>query len=366
VKKTLRLAVAAQPLHSGTANHVIGLVETLPADRFVVDLACPRESTMWSALAGRPGVELHAIKPHRHPTPLDVLSWLTLLRVIRRADVVHVHSSKAGFLGRLAAVARARQRACVFTPHGWSFWAAGGLERRLYLGLERLAARWCAAIVTLSAAERDAGLEAGVGRPEQYRIIPNGVDLERFSVARRPVRGRLLMVGRLEPPKRPDLAIRALAVLRESMPEAELQLAGDGSLRAGAEELARELGVAGAVTFLGNRSDIAGLLAEAECALLASDYEGCPLAVVEAMAAGVAVVGTAVGGVGELVEDGRTGFLAPADDAAALAARLEDALRTPERARELGQAGRLVAEERLSLEAMVEQLVQLYEEVSTA
>ena len=100
-----------------------------------------------------------------------------------------------------------------------------------------------------------------------------------------------------------------------------------------------ELGLAGAVRFLGTREDVPELLAEAECALLASDYEGCPLAVVEAMAASVAVVATDVGGVGELVRPGVTGTVAPKGDAEALARALVHALGDPERAAALGARG---------------------------
>jgi len=344
------------------ANHVVSLVRALPRERFAVDVACPPSSSIWTALEDVPGVELHAIRPHRHPAPGDVRSWLTLLRLVGRADVVHVHSAKAGFLGRVASAARRARRACVFTPHGWSFWAADGAEARLYVALERLAARWCHAIVTLSAAERAAGLEARIGRPEQYRVIPNGVELERFEVKREPVPGRILMIGRLAAPKRPDLALRALAEVRGKIPGAELHLVGDGPLEPGLVRLKNELGLDGSVRFLGHRDDVPQLLAHAECVLLASEYEGCPLAVVEAMAAGVPVVATDVGGTGELVEPGRTGILTPPGDSGALAAGLQDLLASPERRDELGAAGRRVAEERLSLDTMVERLVTLYDE----
>lgn len=336
----------------------------LPEGRFAVDVACPRTSLTWKSLEGTPGVELHAIQPHRRPAPADALSLQTLQRLAGRADVIHVHSAKAGFLGRLAAYARGRRRSCVFTPHGWSFWAADGAEGQLYVRLERLAARWCGAIVALSADERDAGLAAGVGGPDLYRVVPNGVRLERFALPRSPVRGRIVMVGRLAPPKRPDLAVRALAAVRAEIPEAELQVVGGGPLQTDAEQLAAQLGVAGAVRFLGYREDVPELLATAECALLASDYEGCPLAVVEAMAAGVAVVATEAGGVGELVAQGRTGALGAAGDAEGLASALRNVLADPARAVALGAEGRRVAEERLSLERMVEQLTSLYDQVS--
>jgi len=358
-----RLLLAAQPLDGGVASHVIGLVDGLPPGRFAVDVACPRGSQTWARLQGRDGVELHAIRPHRGPAPGDTRSWLTLLRLAGRADVVHVHSAKAGFLGRLAAATRGKRGACVFTPHGWSFWAADGAESRLYVRLERLAAHWCRTIVALSGAERDAGLEEGVGRRDQYRVIPNGVSLERFSLPRAPVRGRILMVGRLAPPQRPDLALRALATVRTRIPEAELLVVGDGLLRPDAERLASDLGLGGAVRFLGHRDDVPELLAEAECALLASDYEGCPLAVVEALAAGVPVVATDAGGIRELVQDGHTGAVAP-PEADALAAALESVLADPARAAEQGAEGRREAASRLSLETMVGSLVALYDEMA--
>jgi glycosyltransferase involved in cell wall biosynthesis len=359
----IRLLLAAQPHDGGVARHLVTLVQALPAERFAVDVACPRGSLTWTLLEGS-GVALHPIESHREPRPGDVRSWATLVRLAGRADVIHVHSAKAGFLGRLAAATRGRRRDCVFTPHGWSWWAAEGVEARLYLNLERLAARWCRTIVALSADERDAGLAARVGDPGQYRVIPNGVPLERFALPRRPVRGRILMVGRLAPPKRPDLAIRALASVREQIPDAELHIVGDGSLRTEAEALAAELGLGGAVQFLGTREDVPELLAEAECALLASDYEGSPLAVVEAMAASVAVVATEVGGVGELVRPGATGAIAPKGDAEALARALLDALGDPERAAALGAEGRRLVQEELSLDRMVGSLVGLYEETA--
>jgi glycosyltransferase involved in cell wall biosynthesis len=358
-----RLLLAAQPLDGGVARHVVELVEALPPNRFSVDVACPHGSLTWSRLEGKPGVELHAIRPHRRPHPDDARSWGKLQRLVGRADVVHVHSSKAGFIGRLASFLRGKSQACIFSPHGWSFWAAEGLESRFYVRLERMAAHWCRTIVALSGDERDAGLAEGVGRREQYRVIPNGVRLERFALPRSPVRGRILMVGRLAPPKRPDLALRALASVRRTIPEAELHVVGDGPLRPEAELLMGQLGLDGAVRFLGSRDDVPQLLAEAECALLASDYEGCPLAVVEAMAAGVPVVATDAGGTGELVRPGQTGALGPKGDATGLATALQEVLADPARAAELGAEGRKDAQARLSLEGMVGSLVDIYDEI---
>src|SRR5215510_13875648 len=167
-------------MHSGVARHVVELARALPPDEFSVEVACPRESLTWSSLE-EDGFRLHEIESHREPRVSDARSLATLTRLAGDADVLHMHSAKAGFVGRLAASLRRKGKSCVFTPHGWSWWAADGAPARLYLGLERLAARWCRTIVALSDDEREAGLEARVGRPDQYEVIPNGVPLERFA-----------------------------------------------------------------------------------------------------------------------------------------------------------------------------------------
>jgi glycosyltransferase involved in cell wall biosynthesis len=352
-----RLVLASQPLSAGVPGHVLDLVVGIDRGAWEIDVACPPASTLWRALAGREGVRLHRLGAARRPSPVDVVSLARLVRLARQADVVHVHSAKAGFVGRLAAALAGRASRCAYTPHAWSFWAAGGAEAALYLRLERLGARWCRAIVAVSTDERDAGLAAGVGRREQYRVIPNGVDVGRFDVPREPVPGRILFLGRLAPQKRPDLAVRAVARLDG----AELHLANDGPERAAVERLAAELGVADRVRLLGYRDDVPELLSHAACLLLTSDYEGASLTVLEAMAAGVPVVATRVGGVEEAL-DGAGVVVEPGDEDA-VAAGLERVLGDPEAATRLGEAGRRRARERFTRERMVADTVALYEEL---
>lgn len=365
VPTPIRVLLACQPLHSGVPHHVLDLVRSLDPARFRLALACPRESVLWDELQGT-AVELHAISPAREPRPADLQTLATLARLVRRADVVHGHSAKAGFLVRLAAALTGRRDTCVFTPHGWSFWSAGGATGRLYVSLERLAAHWCRTIVTLSADERDAGLAAGVGSGADYVVIPNGTDLARFARAPEPVSGRILVVGRFAPPKRHDLVLRAFADVQGRFPGSELWFVGDGDDRPAAERLAAELGVQGSTRFLGVREDVPELLAHAACVVLASDYEGCPLSVIEAMAAGVPVVATSVGGVPEVVRDGVTGILAEPGSPDGLARGLAEVLGDERRAADLGRAGRELAHERFSREQMAAATAQIYERVVAA
>jgi glycosyltransferase involved in cell wall biosynthesis len=366
VAPRLRLLIASRPLAEGVPLHVLQIIRSLDRDRFEIDVVCPRASILWNSLASDPRVRLHDFSSARRLARGDLGSSFRLFRLAARADLIHVHSSKAGFLGRWAAAARGRTAVCIFTPHGWSFWAARGLEARLYRRLERLAARWCRTIMVVSDYERTAGLRAGVGKPDQYRVIRNGVDVEKFTLTHDPVPGRVISVGRLATQKRPDLAIHTFARIRSRYPEAELHLVGDGPLRAHVEQMIAQLGLGEAVKVLGQRDDVPELLARASCLILTSDYEGCPFSVLEAMAAGVPVVATRVGGVPELVGDGVTGLLVEPGSDDALADAVLQLLEQPDRARQMGVAARERARGAFSLDSAMRRIADLYEEVAGA
>jgi glycosyltransferase involved in cell wall biosynthesis len=348
------------PPDGGVTRHVIDLVGGLDPEQWAVDLACPPGTDPWRELSGRPGVRLHALAPGKEPGLSDARDLRRLLGLVARADVVHAHASKAGFLTRVAAGVRGRRRVTVFTPHAWSFWAREQ-RSRLWLTLERRAAAWCRAIVAVADAERRAGLEAGVGSEDKYRVIRNGIDPAAFDRPRRVVPGRILLVGRLAAQKRPDVAIRALARLRERRPDAVLDVVAHGPLEREAAVLVAELGLGDRVRLLGKRDDVPDLLAQAECFLLTSDYEGCPYTVLEAMAAGVPVVATRVGGLPELVADDETGVLFEPGDPDAAANALDRVLGAPQHARRLGEAGRERVRREFSRERMVRETAALYD-----
>ena len=358
-----RILLASQPLDAGVPRHVLDLVACLEPSRFEIAVACPTESTLWRGLEAMPWVARHALGAERAPSPADTVSLSRLLRLVADADVVHGHSAKAGFLVRLAAAVRGRTARCVFTPHGWSFWAAQGAAARTYLGLERRAARWCRRIVAVSEHERDAGLTAGVGRFDQYRVIRNGVDLSRFDACRRPWPAG----SSCSPGWRRRSATTSLCARSRSSGGACPRLSCTWS----------ETGPEGPPSSASRPSSACvtppGCSARAQtcrscsptahCVLLASDYEGCPLSVLEAMAAGVPVVATAVGGVPEIVADGETGLLTPRGDAQALARALETVLADRDLAMRFGAEGRARARRELGRERMGAEVVALYDEL---
>jgi glycosyltransferase involved in cell wall biosynthesis len=303
----------------------------------------------------------------------DLRALWQVFRLIKRERVtlVHTHTSKAGFLGRLAAWL-ARVPVVVHTPHGHVFYGYYGRRlTALFVGLERLAAWLTDRIVVLTERGIEEHLARGIGRREQFRVIPSGVDLERIRLSARPyemARSRLgvdsethliVGLGRLEPVKGFQLLVKALPAILSGVPSARLLLVGEGSLRPALVNDARALGVADRLTFVGAQPEGATFLAAADLVVVPSLNEGMGRVLVEAMALGRPVVATRVGGIPAVVVDGETGRLVAPDDPAALARAVNELLKDPGLRQRMGEAGRRRAEQ-FSLTVMESRLLDLY------
>jgi glycosyltransferase involved in cell wall biosynthesis len=170
----------------------------------------------------------------------------------------------------------------------------------------------------------------------------------------------LLSVARLVRQKGLDVAVDALPTIRERHPDAVLVVLGEGPERAGLEEQARRRGVSEALRLPGRAGDVAAWLQRADVLVHPARWEGFGLAVLEAMVAGLPVVGSRVSSLPELVADGRTGVLVPPDDSDALAAAVSELLDDPDLARQLGEAGRERASKEFSVERMAERTLDVY------
>jgi glycosyltransferase involved in cell wall biosynthesis len=212
--------------------------------------------------------------------------------------------------------------------------------------------------ICVSQREREAGLAARACRPERTVVIPTAVDAEAAPPAHgggRPP--RLITVGRLAAPKDPLTLVRALARVHEPF---TARIVGEGPDRPAVEAAIREAGLVDTVELMGDRGDVPQLLADSDVFVLSSRSEGAPLSILEAMAAGLPVVASAVGGVPELVEDGVTGVLVPPEDPAALAAALVRLLADRELRRRLGCAGRERVRDRFDLRSSRRAHLDLY------
>ncbi|HMB03212.1 MAG TPA: glycosyltransferase family 4 protein [Isosphaeraceae bacterium] len=276
--------------------------------------------------------------------PLDVI-WrrISLVRDLRglRAltsflktagyDVVQTHTSKAGMIGRLAAH-RAGVPRIIHTVHGFAFHEeSAAVARWAYSRLERLAARWCDRIVTVSAYHRDWALRLGIGSPSQIVAIPNGVSPDRVrAVTPREVTRRswgltkqdcaIVTTGRLAPQKGLEYLLRSIPLLTARMGRRfRIILAGDGPLRKDLQEQARELGGTDSVVLLGFQPQLGDLLAAADLVVLPSLWEGLSIALLEAMAAGKPIVTTLIGSNREATGEGEAALLVPTKSPESLA-----------------------------------------------
>jgi glycosyltransferase involved in cell wall biosynthesis len=304
-----------------------------------------------------------------------------LADVIRsvRPDVLHTHTAKAGAIGRTAALlaGEARPSVVVHTFHGhvlrgyFSPWKTATFRQ-----LERRLAQASDALIAVSPEVRDDLVRLGIAPPGKVAVIRLGLDLDarlaapadaREAVRRElgipPDRFVVAWLGRMTEIKRADLLLRAFARLRETVVDAELLVVGDGPLREGLEDLARELGVGRSCHFTGFRSDVGSIYASADAVVLTSANEGTPVSVIEAQAAGLPVVSTDVGGVRDVVADGQSGFVVSPGDPDAVAERLARLAVAPELRERFGQEGRARAGSRYSVPRLVRDVDLLYREL---
>jgi glycosyltransferase involved in cell wall biosynthesis len=332
-------------------------------------------------LAEREGARMEQVpKLVQPPRPhLDAAALARVAAIARRfrPDVVHTHTAKAGFVGRLAALAAVRPRpAIVHTYHGHVLegYFGPGTERA-YRSIEALLARRSDRLIGVSQATVDDLVRLGVAPGSKFRVVPLGLDLEPFGSVEPAERSRVrtelgigedevvaTFVGRVVPIKRVDMLLRATAIARRSSP-LRLLVVGDGELRPRLEAQARELGIADAVSFLGYRRDLPAIAAASDLAVLTSANEGTPVSLIEAAAAGRPAVATRVGGVAEVVSADTGMVVAPGDSGAFADALVRLASDATLRAR-LGAAARERALRRYSAARLVADIEALYEELA--
>ncbi|MGQ9697851.1 MAG: glycosyltransferase, partial [Armatimonadota bacterium] len=299
---------------------------------------------------------------------LDARVVWRLARLIcrKKVSVLHTHHTGALVYGVPAALI-AGLGTVVHTEHSHDVLDSNPRLRVAERLLTRFA--WTTTCVTEEVQEY---LSRRVGiSPRRLVVLPNGVDtklfvpgpadpalLEELCLVGHPVVGT---VGRLDPLKDHESLLRAFAAVHSAVPKARLVIVGDGPLRDHLRNMAKELGVEDAVYFTGARSDVAALLRAFDVFVLSSTHEGLPLALLEAMSAGLPVVATAVGGVPRAVEHGVSGFVCPPGDAETLSSLILHLLEHRELRAVVGRNARVRVESHFSVERMVAGYKDIYE-----
>lgn len=307
----------------------------------------------------------------------DLKALWKLYRFIKKGkyDVVHTHSSKAGVVGRLAA-RLAGVSVIIHSPHSHVFYGYyGSLLSLVFVWIEKILALFTDRIFTLTGIGKREHIQYRVGPPSKFTVVYSGVPLEPFlnvKLERNHKRQEFdlneddmvcIFVARLAPVKGHQYLVSAIPGVLEAVPYARFVLVGDGELREELEQQALSLGVKDSIVFTGLRDDVPELLAMSDLFVLSSINEGMGRVLVEAMAVGLPTVDTRVGGVPDVVVDGKTGFLVPPRDSNALANAIIRLLKDEDMRQRMGEAGRRRVDPAFGVEAMVSKIESVYEEL---
>lgn len=309
-----------------------------------------------------------------HPLK-DIKTLIKLVIFLKKEkfDIVHCHTSKGGFIGRLAAKL-AGAKIIIYSPHGDIFEGYFcKLATDFFILLEKFAARFTDKIINLTKIEIERFLEHGIGTRHQLKQIYNGINIkyyERAMTSNLKKRDEFGLgkddfvcatVGRLVPVKGHTYLIKAIQKVVKVIPEAKFLFVGDGELKPKLSEEIKSYDLQRNVFLLGARSDIATILSCINVFLLPSLNEGFGMVLIEAMAARKPVIATNVGGVPEVIINGTTGILVPPEDPEAFSSAIIKLYNNPEMSLEMGLAGYKRAKKLFNIETTVHELEELYE-----
>lgn len=378
--KPRRVLHVIRPAEGGMKGHLLTLTAGLKNSGYEIEVACPEESSLAREIQAQ-GLAVHYINLVGPLSPVgDYRCIIQLHKILQRGkyDIVHFHGAKAGLVGRIAALA-AGCPGTVLTTHNFIIYDEVPLVKKILFRYgEMLLSRVTTRIITVSKALKTDLIHNY--RINSNLIIPvyNGIDTTKYMLPRDDhaikagggfgqAKYVVGTVARMAPQKGLQYLLEAMALINRLDParagEIVCVVAGDGPLRAGLEKLAGELGLGIQVIFPGFIDDVPGFLACLDVFVVPSIAEGLSITTIEAMAAGLPVVASRVGGLPELVTEGVTGYLVEPRNPRDLADAVLRVLGQPEQAKSMGEKAREMACQRFSIEAMVNDTCQVYDQV---
>lgn len=362
----------------GAQKQLLSLINRLDKNKFNLFLFTAKEGLLLEDADNFNGLIIKKSGYLERPiNPLkDILALWELHKFIKQnnIDIVHTHSSKAGILGRLAA-RWAKVKIILHTVHGWSFNDyQSAFSRNLYIWLEKITAKFTDKLIVVSNYDKQTGLNNRIGHEDKYILIRYGIDDNEFNVQDNTIRKELgfdekdLLVGTvscLKPQKSPQDFIKLCLLTNKTVPGIKFLLVGDGILRKKIEKLIQKLCLSRNLILAGWRKDIPRILASIDIFVLTSRWEGLPISAIEAISASKPVIVTNTGGIAEVIEDGKTGFLIEPGDVKSMAGTLSRLLNDQELRRRLSIDAKLSLGQNFSLEQMVKNTQAVYENLAS-
>lgn len=379
MKNRIKIIYILEATGGGTRRHITQILLHLDLDKFEPILFCAvkRDRAFINdiELIRQRRIKVVIFPMNRAISPVsDLCAILKMTGAIRKEkpDIVHTHSSKAGIIGRIAAE-RAGVPKVIHTPHVFPFeMAISPLKKRFYLMLERMAAKKTDLLLAVSQSEKAVAMEYGLFKEGNVIVNENGIELESWQKnidKRNEIREQagipedsfvVGMVARFMPQKGHEILISAAEILLKNNPKIHFALVGDGELK----NKIRNLTIANQTNkyfhFFTQTDNIAAYYSMFNCLVLPSFWEACPYTIMEAMAMGIPVIASAVGGVAEIIKDKKSGLLVPPDDGEKLADAIARLCEDRKFAEEMGKNGRKRIMEKFLLSDSIKRLEEIY------
>jgi len=362
MKKLSILEIIGDPSLAGAPRHLFSIVENLNLEKFSVHVICP------------PGPLAGEIRKLRRHIDLDLISMnsrfdLSSIRKIRKSikhikpDIIHIHGTRAGSLGRIAAIGT--NIPVIYTEHLWT--QQFQLRNRI-LTFAHYFANWFLDMFTtlniaVSHAVKDFMISSNISRSSKIKVIYNGIKISNFQAKAFQSEKEFLIasVGTLNPHKGMQFLIKAIPKIKTEFPGIRLEIIGDGPYKRVLINETKKLKLKDYVKFTGFVKDVEKYLTRFDLYVQPSLSESFGLAITQAMSVGLPVVATNTGGIPEVVTDGKSGLLVEAADPQALTDAILFLLRNPKKAREMGKVAEKEAKLKFDLDSMIKELEKVYE-----
>ena len=374
-KKIKLLHVITHLPIGGAQDNTLYTVELLNKDKYDISLSCNLNGELVSRAKKVKHLKLYDVPNLRREVSIinDIRAFLYLYKLIKKENftIIHTHSSKAGFLGRIAAMLN-KTPIVIHTIHGFAFHDyMNSFKKNIFIYLEKLSAKWTHGLVTVSNLNKKKVVDLGIAPIEKLKNIYSGIDLtlfinEKNDQFRKELNldsNHLLLgsVGRLSNQKDPITMIEAFCIVIKRFPSAHLTLVGDGELRDEILIKIDQLQLNGRVHLTGNKNYPWKIYHSLDLFIMSSIYEGLGRSITEALSCGVPVVCTSVEGVPEIVRDNETGILVPPKDPGALATGIINSLNDMDNAKKMAEEGRKFVNENFDVNKMVDDIDALYD-----